>query len=91
MAAFYAGLAEGLPKAEALRRARIRLRDDPRYAHPYYWSPFVLLGRGEDGVEVPGAALGRGGVLVVAGVALAGIGLLARRRRDRHRARSARP
>jgi CHAT domain-containing protein len=31
-------------KAEALRRAQQALLDDPRYAHPFYWSPFLLIG-----------------------------------------------
>jgi len=32
------------PVGRALNRARLALLDDPRYAHPYYWSPFVTLG-----------------------------------------------
>ena len=31
-------------KAEALRQAQLTLLKDPKYRHPYYWSPFVLLG-----------------------------------------------
>lgn len=31
-------------KAEALRAARLELLRDPDYRHPYYWSPFVLIG-----------------------------------------------
>jgi CHAT domain-containing protein len=81
MAAFYSGLAQGLPKAEALRRARLTLREDPRYAHPYYWSPFVLIGRGEDGVEIPGDVPGPTALLALAGVTVAGLGLIAWRRR----------
>ncbi|MDX1384057.1 MAG: CHAT domain-containing protein, partial [Thermoanaerobaculia bacterium] len=57
-----------LSKAEALRRARLELRSDPRYAHPYYWAPFVLLGRGEDGVELAAPAVRPG--VVTAAVAL---------------------
>jgi CHAT domain-containing protein len=34
-------------KAEALRAARLVLLRDPRYHHPYYWSPFVLIGAAE--------------------------------------------
>ena len=30
--------------AAALVRARHALQHDPRYAHPYYWAPFVLQG-----------------------------------------------
>jgi hypothetical protein len=82
MVAFYDGLADGLPKAEALRRARLSLRRDPRWAHPYYWAPFVLLGRGEDGVEVPGGGPPAALLAVLAAVA-AGLGAFAWRRRKR--------
>jgi CHAT domain-containing protein/tetratricopeptide (TPR) repeat protein len=34
-------------KAAALREARLSLLRDPRYRHPYYWSPFVLIGAAE--------------------------------------------
>jgi CHAT domain-containing protein len=36
----------GVPVAEALRRAQMRLMKNPRYRHPYYWSPFVVVGAG---------------------------------------------
>lgn len=35
---------QGIQKAEALRRAQIKLLHDNRYNHPYYWSAFVLIG-----------------------------------------------
>ncbi len=44
VAAFYRGLHDGTPKAEALRAAQRGLLDDPRYRHPGYWSPFILIG-----------------------------------------------
>ncbi len=31
-------------KAEALREAQLSLLDDPRFHHPYYWSPFLVIG-----------------------------------------------
>ncbi len=31
-------------KAEALRQAQLKLIEGGRYAHPYYWAPFVLVG-----------------------------------------------
>ncbi|MGV0027758.1 CHAT domain-containing protein [Phormidesmis priestleyi ANT.L61.2] len=31
-------------KAEALRQAQLTVLKDPKYRHPYYWSPFILLG-----------------------------------------------
>lgn len=38
----YGGLAEGLSRAAALRRAQQWVRE--RYPHPYYWAPFSLTG-----------------------------------------------
>lgn len=31
-------------RAEALRRSQLSLLQSSEYAHPYYWSPFVLIG-----------------------------------------------
>ncbi|MEO1373892.1 MAG: CHAT domain-containing protein [Cyanobacteria bacterium J06635_10] len=31
-------------KAQALRQAQLSLLKNPQYQHPYYWSPFVLVG-----------------------------------------------
>jgi CHAT domain-containing protein len=49
MQAFYGKLAEGWTKVAALRHAQLSLlgrEGDPagRYAHPYYWAPFFLVG-----------------------------------------------
>lgn len=35
---------EPFAKARALRAARLALLRDPVGRHPYYWSPFVLIG-----------------------------------------------
>lgn len=43
MGKFYQELKQGLPKAEALRLARLSLLKG-RYQHPRFWAPFVLLG-----------------------------------------------
>jgi CHAT domain-containing protein len=43
MERFYAGLAAGLGPAVAMRRAQAELR--PASSHPYYWAPFVVIGR----------------------------------------------
>ena len=43
--AFHRRLAAGPgPKAEHLRSAALDLLRNPRYAHPYYWAGFVLVG-----------------------------------------------
>ena len=44
MEEFYKGLKNGIPKAEALRLAQLTLMKNPKYAHHYYWSPFLLVG-----------------------------------------------
>jgi CHAT domain-containing protein len=31
-------------KAEALRQAQLAIKSDPRYRHPAYWSPFLIIG-----------------------------------------------
>ena len=44
MVEFHRQLVSGASKPEALHRAQLALRKDPRYAHPFYWAPFVVLG-----------------------------------------------
>jgi CHAT domain-containing protein len=44
MIEFHRLLQHGYSKAEALRRAALNVRSDPRYADPLYWSPFIVLG-----------------------------------------------
>jgi CHAT domain-containing protein len=39
-----AGSFDGFRTAQALRDAKRELRRDPRWADPFYWSPFVLSG-----------------------------------------------
>jgi CHAT domain-containing protein len=42
---FYRALQSGpLSKAQALRSAQRALAADPRFAHPAYWAPFLLIG-----------------------------------------------
>ncbi|MDX1502153.1 MAG: CHAT domain-containing tetratricopeptide repeat protein [Thermoanaerobaculia bacterium] len=44
MLAFYREIEDGARMTEALRRAKLRLAGSPRFAHPYYWAPFVMMG-----------------------------------------------
>ncbi|HEY6333147.1 MAG TPA: CHAT domain-containing protein [Blastocatellia bacterium] len=45
MVEFHRNLLSGLTKAEALRRAELKLlKGDIRYRRPYYWAPFVVIG-----------------------------------------------
>jgi CHAT domain-containing protein/tetratricopeptide (TPR) repeat protein len=42
---FYQELAQNnLPKAEALRRAQLRILQTEKFSHPYFWSAFILVG-----------------------------------------------
>jgi CHAT domain-containing protein len=46
MVNFYGSMLEGQTKAEALRQAKLNLiQSHPEYAKPYYWAPFILVGR----------------------------------------------
>jgi len=45
MGEFYKNLIKNkLSKTEALRKAQLTLMSDVKYAHPFYWAPFVLIG-----------------------------------------------
>jgi len=46
MVRFYRHLRGGSPgRAEALRRARLELIEGSQFSHPYFWSPFILVGK----------------------------------------------
>jgi len=44
MLAFYGHLARSTAKSEALRQAKLEMIAGQRFAHPFYWAPFVLSG-----------------------------------------------
>jgi CHAT domain-containing protein len=43
MERWYGRMREGVGRTAALREAQLALRE--RHPHPYYWAPFVLMGR----------------------------------------------
>jgi len=45
MLSFYEHWSAGATKTEALRKAQCKVREQA--PHPYYWAPFVLIGRGD--------------------------------------------
>ena len=46
MTSFYQALVKkGMRKAAALKQARQELIQSGKFSHPYYWSPFVLIGK----------------------------------------------
>ena len=47
MIAFHRHLLAGDDPADALHAAGLALAQNPRYRHPFYWAPFVLVGAGE--------------------------------------------
>jgi CHAT domain-containing protein len=46
MIAFHRHVLEGRNVSSALRMAKVDLRKEAHYAHPYYWAPFVVIGDG---------------------------------------------
>jgi CHAT domain-containing protein/Tfp pilus assembly protein PilF len=44
MEAFYRELAKGVSKDVALQSAMVSLRHSRQWSHPFFWSPFVLVG-----------------------------------------------
>src|SRR5271165_3258585 len=44
MTYFYRELTKGVRTDDALRRAALQLRSDPKYAAPFYWAAFVVTG-----------------------------------------------
>jgi CHAT domain-containing protein len=45
MMAFYENLSQGEQKSDALRLAQLKLMNDTRFDHPFFWSPFLLIGK----------------------------------------------
>lgn len=43
MVTFYEDLKDN-PKSEALRLAQQKLIHSDKYAHPFFWAPFILIG-----------------------------------------------
>jgi len=44
MVAFYTALSKGQSKADALQAAQLTVMHNPKYRHPFYWAPFILMG-----------------------------------------------
>jgi CHAT domain-containing protein len=45
MVDFYSRFLSGQSYSSALRQAKLRMIASPEYANPYYWSPFILIGK----------------------------------------------
>lgn len=44
MIEFYKCLKKGNDKVTALQKAQLKIMMKPEFSHPYYWSPFILIG-----------------------------------------------
>ncbi len=44
MRLFYDGLNRSLNKAQAMREAQINMIKNKKFKHPFFWSPFILIG-----------------------------------------------
>ncbi len=44
MLEFHRGMRAGNSKADALQQATLKILQDKKYRHPFYWAPFVLIG-----------------------------------------------
>ena len=42
---FYEYLKAGNSKSKSLRLAKMDLKNNPKYSHPFYWAPFILIGK----------------------------------------------
>lgn len=73
MVNFYAALVGGQSRVTALATAQTSHRENPEYAHPYYWSALTLYGA-TGTIDFAPAAFSAGWWL--AGLALLGLGLL---------------
>ena len=51
----------GQPLADALEQAQLKLMDDPKTSHPFYWAAFIILGDGARPL-VPTTAIAAAGV-----------------------------
>ena len=41
---FYENISLGMDKAESLRRAELKVKENPKYGHPLFWGLFSLIG-----------------------------------------------
>ena len=53
MVRFYRHLIATGDKAQALRLSKLELIQEGRYDRPYYWAPFILIGRPGSDVTLP--------------------------------------
>ena len=59
------GARPGQPLADALEQAQLKLMDDPKTSHPFYWAAFAIVGDGAKPL-IPTAAMA-GGTVTPAG------------------------
>jgi CHAT domain-containing protein len=70
MSQFYDQLARGRAPADALRRAKLRFADDPRWARSSLWAAYILVGEAEPVVSSSNAPVGILVVSLALGIAI---------------------
>lgn len=43
---FYEQMLKGYSVSESLRKAAMLIRNEPQFAHPFYWAAFSTFGKG---------------------------------------------
>lgn len=88
MTSFYEGIArERLTPTESLRKARIVLRNDPRFRSPFYWGAFTLHGDPNVKPEISSPRRPWAFAIIGLSILLPGLLFLYRRRRRRMNSR----
>jgi hypothetical protein len=83
MRSFYRHLALGEPVATALRRAQLDISRSRKYAHPFFWAGFTVVGDGSMVIDIEehGSRLRPAFVAALAAVVLVAVAAVIRRRR----------
>jgi CHAT domain-containing protein len=77
MEEFYKQLAQGQPKAQALRSAKLQVLRDAPDASPRHWAAFVLIGHPDGGVPLSGPGPTTSRTWLAATLVLIGLAILA--------------
>lgn len=85
MQGFYEALANGDDVAGALGSAKLRMRENARWRHPFYWAGVVIIGEGGSRIPLDRKAPLPAVVIVPVALMLATVGAFAVSRRRRKR------
>jgi hypothetical protein len=83
MQSFYEALANGEDIADALPSAKLKMRQDSRWRHPFYWAGVVIIGEGNSRIPLERKNALPAPVIVPAALVLVSVGAFAVWRRGR--------